>query len=203
MLLLMWTPLNVSPADVSAALQKGRSWIKKREFFLIFLLLKEIKVSLLWKLLCDIRRLSSCLMSCCKFCHHLLGLVCPCQLHSNNKSLLICSLGFLQASCGKSGEESSEGNNGGKRANLDFCITSLILMLISLGRRTHFLCVGDAVTIDWPIYRTAVHASKFFAKQSPRNTELLPQVFWSWAGEGGWGHMSCLSCLGCFANTWS
>ena len=55
MLLLMWTPLNLSPADLSSALQKGRSWIKSREFSLLFLLLKEIKASVLWKLLCEIR----------------------------------------------------------------------------------------------------------------------------------------------------
>lgn len=45
------------------------------------------------------------------------------------------------------------------------------------------------MNIDWPIYRTAVPASKCFAKQSPRNTELLPQASWSWTGEGGWGHV--------------
>ena len=55
MLLLMWTRRNISPADLSSALQKGRSWIKSREFSLLFLLLKEIKVLFLWKLLCEIR----------------------------------------------------------------------------------------------------------------------------------------------------
>lgn len=52
---LMWTPPKISPANLSSALRKGRSWIKSREFSLLFLLLKEIKVSLLWKLLCEIR----------------------------------------------------------------------------------------------------------------------------------------------------
>jgi len=55
MTLLMWTPLKISPADLHSVLQKGRSWIKSGEFVLFFLLLKEMKVSLLWKLLCEIR----------------------------------------------------------------------------------------------------------------------------------------------------